>query len=331
MNTLVVNERSKMKSNFDLDLLMELQYNLPLTETPLVDLAERLGYSKERVLKEISRLIKDGVIKRYGANLNYKAFRDIKKAALVGFNVDYERVSEVASMINRIDALKLKHNFLREHDKYNVWFTIKAENVEEIEKIVKEIADECNISDYVLLPTKRVWKMDVKYDLFKGVSWSEKGIEPESVPTVDELGLDANVVRKLESLEVVDRPFKFFERYGFKESEIVDLTKELLKKNIARDFSGVLRESKIGFKENGMTILKIDLEARKIALKLIKKFPQITHLVERVPHENWNYPIYFMVHAVNKDPIEKIREEVKSFEGVVEAMTIYSNKNLREN
>lgn len=317
-----------MTSDFDFNvkLLMAIQYELPLTETPLVDLAEKLGYEKSYVLKEVSRLVNQGVIKRYGANLNYKAFRDVKRAALVGFKVE-NRIEEVAEKINKIDVLSLKHNFLREHERYNIWFTIKAESVEKIEQIVSNIASQCDVSDYVVLPTKRVWKMDVKYDLIKSISWSNKGIEPENVPTVDELGLNAAMVRKLESLGVSEKPFKVFEEYGYKEGEIVEIIRELIDKGVVRDFSGVLRESKIGFKENGMTLLKTD---SNIVFKLIENYPQITHLVERIPHPKWNYPIYFMVHARDKEPIERIREEVKKFKEVEEAITIYSKKNLRE-
>ena len=319
-----------MRSNFDTKLLMGIQYNLPLTETPLVDLAENLGYKKEYVLKEVSKLINQGVVKRYGANLNYRAFKKVKKAALVGFSVEKDRISEVAKKINKIDTLRLKHNFLREHERYNVWFTIKAESVEELMKIVEEIANQCKVADYVTLPTKRVWKMDVKYDLYRGVSWSEKGTEPSNVPTIDEIGFDESIVREFESLSVTDRLFKGFGKYGYKESEIVEMIEELLKKGIARDFSGVLRESKIGFRENGMTLLRIGSNAEDIAFKLVENYPQITHLVERFAHPKWEYPIYFMVHAVKKDPIDKIREEVIEFKEVIDAITIYSKKNLRE-
>ena len=224
--------------------------------------------------------------------------------------------------------LSLKHNFLRGHEYYNVWFTIKAESVEKIEEIVNNIAAESDVNDYVVLPTKRVWKMDVKYDLIKGVSWSNKGIDPENVPTIDELGLDAKIIRKFESLELSNKPFKVFEKYGYKEGEIVEIIRELIKKGVVRDFSGVLRESKIGFRENGMTLLKTN--SNRVVFKLIENYPQITHLVERIPHPKWNYPIYFMVHAKDKKPIERIREEVKRFEEVKDAITIYSKKNLRE-
>ncbi len=311
--------------NLDVDLLMELQYSLPLSTTPLADLADNLGRNYDEVEKTLRLYVQNGIIKRYGVNLNYRAFSGIKQAALVGFKAhDVERV---ARRINEFDEITVKHNFLRDAE-YNVWFTIKAQSVEEIKETVARIAFEVGVTDYVVLPTKRVYKMDVKYDLHRGISWSTRGIEPENVAMISELGLDESFVRSLESLEVTRRPFAKYVGYG--EEEVVSIIEELLDKNVGRDFSGVLRESKIGFKENGMTVLRIRGEAEKIAVELIEKFPQITHLIERVACENWNYPLYFMVHAVSREPIEKIRDEVLKIEGVEEAKVVYSTRNLRE-
>jgi DNA-binding Lrp family transcriptional regulator len=314
--------------NLDVDLLMELQYNLPLTATPLHDLAENIGRKPGEVKEAVRGYIASGVVKRYGLNLNYRAFSQVRKAALVG--VRAENVSEVADKINRFDEVTVKHNFLR-NDRYNVWFTIKGIDVEEIEKTVDRIMAECGVGDYVILPTRRVYKMDVKYDLRKGVSWSNRGLEPKDVPLVKELGLDEPFVRLLESLEVADRPFLKFREWGYGEEETISIIEELMAKGVGRDFSGVLRESRIGFKENGMTVLRIEGSPEHVALKLLERFPQITHLIERIVSEKWNYPVYFMVHATTKDPIEMIRNKVVEMDEVVEARTIYSKRNLREN
>lgn len=79
-----------------------------------------------------------------------------------------------------------------------------------------------------------------------------------------------------------------------------------------------------------MTVLKLSAKPEKVAMQLLERFPQITHLIERVVSEKWNYPIYFMVHAVTREPIEEIRARVTEIEGVEAAETIYSRANLRE-
>ncbi len=313
-------------------ILMEVQYNLPLTEHPFVDLAENLGLNANEIIEKLKEFKQKGIIKRIGANLNYKAFKNIGKAVLVAFACSEDDVLRIARIINEsIDSISLKHNFLRNHERYKIWFTFKGRSKEELLRKVEELAKKCGVDDYLFLPSKRVYKMDVKYDLFKGISWSEKGLEKDDVPKVDELGIDARMLFELErKLPISERPFKdVASKYSYRESELVDLIAELIDKGVIRDFSGVLRESKIGFRENGMNMVKIEPEeAGKLALRLVRNFPQITHLVEREVPERWCYPIYFMVHADSRDKIEDVRKEVEEKYGI-EILTLYSRMNLK--
>lgn len=312
-------------SEFDeqtVKLLMNLQYDLPLTTTPLSDLAEKTGLDEEFVLQKLKELHEKGVVKRYGANLNYRAFSRLQRAALVAAKVDESRIEEVAEIIN---SYRPKHNYWRDYE-YNVWFTIKAENFEAVEKLAAEIMEKCGVQDYMVLPTKRVYKMDVKYDLTKGISWSESSDAKFDVPKVEELGIDKNLLFRLEKLEFERRPFLRLTKYGYREEEIVSLISELIEKGVVRDFSGVLKERKIGFKENGMHVIKTD-KPEKLAKKLAK-MPEITHLVERKTPESWRYPIYFMVHAVEKKLIERVKNEVEKLPEVEEIMVLYSVKDL---
>ncbi len=305
-------------------ILMKIQYELPLSEQPFVDLAEELNIDAGELIRKLRELKEHGVIKRIGANLNYKAFRRIGKAALVAFACGND-VDRVAKVVNELRTLK--HNFLRDHPRYNVWFTFKGRDEEELRKTVEEIARKCGVSDYLFLPSKKVYKMDVKYDLFRGISWSCKGLEKEDVPKVEDLGIPSEMLFELErNLQIEERPFKRFTEYGYSEGEVVDLIAELIDKGVVRDFSGVLRESKIGFRENGMNVVRTD-DTEKLALKLVEDFPQITHLVERIVPENWPYPLYFMVHADSREKIEKVRRGVEERYGV-EVVTIYSIRNL---
>ncbi|MET1124763.1 MAG: Lrp/AsnC family transcriptional regulator [Archaeoglobaceae archaeon] len=301
---------------------MEVQYNLPLSTTPIEDLAENLGRSYDEVARKLREYIATGVLKRYGMNVNYRSLSGYKQAALVGFRA--ENVAEVAKVVNSFDEVRVKHNFLRDAE-FNVWFTLKAESIEKIQEIVEEIAKVCEVKDYVVLPTKRVYKMDVKYDLRRGVSWSERGAEPEKVPLVSDLGIKEDLVRKLESLPVERRPFK---RFG-SEEEIVSLIEELIRLGVGRDFSGVLRERGVGFRENGMVVVRTS-KPEELAFELLGKYPQITHLIERVASEKWNYPLYFMLHATSREPIERIASEVARMSGVEALKVVYSRANLRE-
>jgi DNA-binding Lrp family transcriptional regulator len=244
----------------------------------------------------------------------------------VGAAVEEERIEEVARKIN---GLRVKHNFWRSHPRYSVWYTIKAPNDDALILKVDELMRNCNVEDYVVLPSKRVYKMDVKYHLYKGVSWSEKGLEPESIPKVDELGVNVELLKKLENgFYVSEKPFSPIAReFGMSEIEIIELVEEMMQKGVVRGFNAVLSGERAGFKENGMVVVRT-AEPEELAFKLLKEVPEITHLVERQVPENWNYPLYFMVHATSREPIEQIRKRVERMEGVEETDVLYSVRNL---
>ncbi len=312
----------------DKDLLMKAQYEMPVTESPFQDLAEILGKDESYVTGKLNEYLKAGVVKKVGPQLNYRAFRGISHAALVGAEVrgNLERAVEIINAERGV-----KHNFLRVHEVYNIWFTIKAPSREELFERTREIMERCGVENYVVLPSVRVYKMDVKYDLFRGVSFSTRAEEKVDVPKVEEIGIDGTMLRDMErNFGIEERPFrKFAEKYGYSEGELADLIAELIEKRVVRDFYAVLNGHKAGFKENGMNLIKTD-EPEKVAERLLKKIPEITHLVQREVPENWNYPIYFMVHAVNREIIEKIAEKAREIQGVKELRILYSLKSFKD-
>uniref|UniRef100_A0A7J2TGY3 Lrp/AsnC family transcriptional regulator n=1 Tax=Archaeoglobus fulgidus TaxID=2234 RepID=A0A7J2TGY3_ARCFL len=300
----------------DFELLMTVQYSMPISATPLEDLADEIGRSYEEVERKLKEYKASGILKRYGANMNYRAFPNYRQSSLIGFKISEEKAKKINELGERV-----KHNFLRDSD-FNVWFTLKGRDIEEIRKIAAKLAEELGAEDYVFLPTKRVYKMDVKYHLYKGISWSY-GLEPEKVASLEELGLDESI-KILENLPISRRPFR---ELGMDEEGTVDLIRELIKKGVVRDFSGVLSERGIGFKYNGMNVLKTR-NPEAVARDLLS-FPEITHLVERITDEKWNYPIYFMVHAVDREKIEAVARRALEISGVEELKIIYSRANLK--
>lgn len=306
-------------SSDDLRILMAIQYNFPISETPFVDLAQNLDLNPNFVIDRLRDLKRMGFIKRIGANLNYKAIGSIRRACLIAFSCKDEDVYKIARAINEsFSNLKLKHNFLRDHEKYKIWFTVKDESIEKIREKVEDLARICNVDNYLILPSKRVYKMSVKYDLYRGISWSY-GFEREPKEVESEL---VDLVLKLQDIPIEERPFKFS---NYSENEVVDVINEMLKKGVFRDFYGVLRERAIGFNENGMNLVKTDCP-REIAKKLLR-YPQITHLVEREVPENWKFPLYFMVHANSREKIENFKRIVCN-DLNVEILTLYSLEDL---
>lgn len=304
---------------------MEAQYNLPLTETPFIDLAERLGRDYRDVRDKLRTYTEGGIIKRIGPQLNYKAFREIGFAALVGARI--EDVERAVKIIN--SERGVKHNFLRDHPFYNIWFTIKAESLETLVSKIKSLMKGCGADNYLILPSKRVYKMDVKYDLYRGVSWSKMVEKEDNVTKIEDEKIKKMLIDMEKNLRVEERPFKRFEKYGYDEGELVDLISEMIKKRVVRDFYAVLNGQKSGFIENGLNLIRTD-NPKRVAKRLLKEFPEITHLVERETEKGWEYPLYFMVHGVDRGKIREIADRAKEIKGIEEIKILFSLKSFKD-
>jgi hypothetical protein len=84
----------------------------------------------------------------------------------VALRVDAEKIDEVAQIINQYD--NISHNYQRD-DEYNVWFTLTAQNDQEINVVLEQIRHKLNVDkqDMLNLPTRRRFKINVIFQLTK--------------------------------------------------------------------------------------------------------------------------------------------------------------------
>ncbi|MEM0370457.1 MAG: Lrp/AsnC family transcriptional regulator [Pyrobaculum sp.] len=297
------------------DILMEVQYRFPLAERPFQIIAERLGLTEEEVLKRLREAVMLGVLKRIGAILNYKSRGMV--AALVGVAAPENIIEEVAAEVNK-DPL-VSHNFQRDYRPYTLWYVTKANSREELESKVQRVAEKFGV-DYVILYSLRSYKVDVRFDLERGISWTVNYILPESPPSVSELGIPMEFFNKVKSLPLAPEPFKpAAEALGVSTHEAIEKIKELIKLGVLRDLHGTIDGEAAGFRENAMVVMK-DIKCEEVARLNIT-----THVVLRntVPGK-WEYPCYFMVHGVSRDIIERYVHESLAKIGVSQYRILYS-------
>jgi len=145
---------------------MELQYNFPIVRRPFNEIANRLGTTEDWVLGKVDEFVRLRIIRRIGALVNYRSRGLV--SALIGVNVPDGLIDTVAKAIN--SDPQVSHNFVRDHPRYNVWFVTKAQNKEELLKKVSGTLSRFDLRDYVVLTALRTYKIDVKFDLMRGVS-----------------------------------------------------------------------------------------------------------------------------------------------------------------
>jgi len=304
------------------ELLMELQYNFPITKRPFNEIAKRLGTTEDWVINKTRELSKLGIIRRIGALVNYRSRGLV--SALVGVKVPSEMIDDVVRAINADP--QVSHNFLRDHPTYNIWFVTKARSKDELINKVAGTLSKFNIQSYTVLTAIKTYKIDVKFDVVRGISRAKVMRLPDNIPPIESTGLPMEFFKKLRSISIEEEPFNEIARLaGVNVDELNDLISKLMRVGVIRDFYATLDADKVGFKENAMVVFDATLETCERAALI----EETTHVVLReVTVGSWPYNCYFMIHGISKNVIENAVNNIMSRLNINNYEILYSIRNL---
>ncbi len=146
----------------DLVLLGGMQSGFPLVPRPFAALGELLGLSETEVLKRVSRLRRQGLIRRIGPVV------DPEKAGLVGalvaMAVPEVRLEAVAAAVSACPSVT--HNYQRVplagSCPYNLWFTLTAPSQDALAEAIAAIEEATGLPANIL-PVRRKFKIGVRF------------------------------------------------------------------------------------------------------------------------------------------------------------------------
>jgi len=144
----------------DRAILNEIQSYFPLRVRPFREVGHKLGLTEKEVLTRVSRLKKEGIIRRIGANFNSRKLGFT--STLCAAKVPRRRLAAFVSVVNEYPGVT--HNYEREGD-YNIWFTFIAESVEVIENTLEEIRNRTGIKNLISLPAEKIFKIQVDFEM----------------------------------------------------------------------------------------------------------------------------------------------------------------------
>jgi DNA-binding Lrp family transcriptional regulator len=315
-----------MLSELDKKLLMILQYEFPLDPRPFEIIAEKVGISEDEVINKIKGFLSNSIIKRIGMYVSFRAKG--MESALVASSIPLEYLE-----VYRRKALSIKeltHNYVRNHPRFNVWFVIKAENKELLNKKIEDLLISVNCTDYVILYSKKTLKLSVKYDIIRGISWSEREEVIDNVPTIEELGLPKALIDKLSyPLQITKHPFKkISEEFKMSEEELLEIIKELKIKHVIKDYGATLNGEAIGITENAMVLLNGN-NIEEICEEVASRVPEATHVVLREYNKKWDYLCYFMIHGSDKKKLREVAKKAVEITNSNSYMMLFSLENLK--
>ncbi|OOM78672.1 AsnC family transcriptional regulator [Clostridium sp. BL-8] len=146
----------------DKKLLNLIQNEIPIDKRPFKILGKKLSLTESEVLERLFKLKNDGFIRRIGGIFDSKKLG--YKSTLCAAKIPENKIEEAAKFINSYD--EVTHNYLRE-DEYNMWFTIITSSEKNLDIILKEIQNNLNFKEIIILPSIRLFKVKVALN-FKG-------------------------------------------------------------------------------------------------------------------------------------------------------------------
>jgi len=146
--------------SIDKNILNIIQKEFPVVAEPFKVVAERMGITEDEVLERISRLKKEGIIRRIGAVFDSKKMGFV--STLCAARVPEDTLKDFVQVVNSYPGVT--HNYRRSHE-YNVWFTFIAPDEGTLEKSLAEIRDRTGIADIISMSAVRTFKIDASFEL----------------------------------------------------------------------------------------------------------------------------------------------------------------------
>jgi Transcriptional regulators len=128
---------------------------------------------------------------------------------------------------------------------------------------------------------------------------------------MEKLTLKQNKVARLiqADIKVVSSPFaEIGNACDLTDLEVLDTTKELLKKGFIRKFCAILRHQKAGYEKNALVIWSVPSDQVEKAGKMLSAYRSVSHCYERNPAFREKYNIFTMLHSKDEDILSLIND-----------------------
>lgn len=305
----------------DRELLNQLQAGIALVRDPYAEVGARIGLKEEQVLARLRRLKDAEIVRQLSAIFDTRALG--YESTLVAAKYPAERLFEAAAIVGGHPGVS--HNYRRTHD-FNLWFTLAVEPDSRIglERSMEMLAEATGAESMRLLPTLKLYKINVQLDMTGTAGTAEKDAAPKPPPTRGDGVLPTDADKRMidilqRDLPLDPRPFDIWAaRAGVDADELLAQAQTFVDRSYMRRFAAVLNHRRAGFGANGMAVWKVPEDELEEIGPRMAAFRAVSHCYRRPTYPDWPYSVFTMVHQRSKEACEEAIEAIAQETGITD-------------
>ncbi|MBI2910014.1 MAG: Lrp/AsnC family transcriptional regulator [Chloroflexi bacterium] len=314
----------------DRQLLNALQSEFPLEPEPFRIVGEGLGLTHQNTLDRVRAIKATGLIRYISGIFNPEKLNYQRTLAAV--NVPPEKLPRAIAIL--ADHPGVSHNYGRDHQ-YNLWFTLSLHATEPLKEKTEELAAAIGAEAMLYLPTTRVFKIGVYFDMVGdgkgGLKHKRHGASAEVRRKVPLTDLEVGAVRRLQDdLPVEARPFAGAAgSLSLTEDEFLALAQDMSRRRMMRRFGAMLRHQQAGFVANAMGCWVVPAPRVEEVGGEMANFPSVSHCYERLTYPDWPYNLFTMIHGRTREECESAARGMSGKTGITEYSLLFTTKEYK--
>ncbi|WP_418640506.1 siroheme decarboxylase subunit alpha [Sulfurimonas sp. ST-27] len=310
------------------EILSRIQKKFPLVQKPFEVIADELGMREDEVLEILQAEKKANIIRQTSAIFDTKRLG--YKSSLVAFKIPEEKINSAVKIINAHPGVS--HNYERNHD-FNIWFTmaVAPDSVLGLEKTIQTLASLTEADDYIVLPTLKLFKINVKLNT-TGKDEKKEEVKKVVHKDIELTPLHHKIIQRVQyDIDFVSEPFAdIINDLDIDYETFFNTLQELQKAGVMRRFASILNHRKAGFNANAMVVWDIDETLGDAIGAKAAAFSAVSHCYLRPKYKNWPYNLFTMVHGKTTQEtnamIAEMAQEIES----KDYMPLYSSKEFKK-
>ncbi len=144
--------------------------------------------------------------------------------------------------------------------------------------------------------------------------------------------LEKKVIAALQGdIPVIERPYlKLAQDIGITEDKFLKVMNNLNDRGLIRRFGATLKHQNSGYNANAMVAWIVDEEKAVETGTIMASFTEVSHCYRRNPVPGWDYNLYTMVHAADKQECHAIVEKISKAVNIDNYSILFSKKELKK-